>query len=138
MKHTLPSSILKAIPRGDAASDEPPLEADAQIVITIQISQSLQPELFAELTRAKKRDRAARARWLCQGGLNAERQAARHARFGIQDPLSAKDRLTPSDPRSEPRTSQLSFSHSVSHPPDSRTDDTPSVLSHPDITGLLL
>ena len=139
MKEVVQSDEPAAISRGDASSDEPLLEGDAQIVITVQISQTLHPQLFSELTRAKKRDRAERVRWLCQGGLTAERQVARHASAGTVNPSSATHEFTPCDPRSAPRVSQLSFApNSVSRPPDSGEDDTPSVLSHPDISGLLL
>ena len=134
----LPSKTSAAIPQGDTAADEPPFEADAQIFITIQISQTLQPELFAELTRAKKRDRAGRARWLCQRGLTAERQVARHASFSTQEPSGTPHEFTASDQRLEPPTSQLSRSHSASRPPDSREHDPSSMLCHPDIGALLL
>ena len=138
MKNTLPPKPPEGTPPVETAADVPSLGDEAQMVITVQISKNLQPELFAELTRAKKRDRAERVRWLCQGGLNAERQVARHANFATDDRSAAKHKFTPLDPRHEPEASQLLFPDSSARPSTSGKDDPPSLISHADIGALLL
>lgn len=137
MKDGVPSKTLEAIPRGKNSADEPSIEEGAQIVVTVQISQTLHRELFADVMRAKKRDRAERVRWLCQGGLIAERQFAPRGSIGTEDPSSTRHEFTSTAPRTDSRMSKPSF-HSVPGRFESGEDDMPSVLSYPDITGLLL
>ena len=137
MSNALPFDEHAAITRGNALADDPLVETGAQIVVTVQISQILHPELFADVMRAKKRDRAERVRWLCQGGLIAERHFARYGSVGAEDPSGTNQVFTPIRPRSDFAMSQPSF-HTVPGQLESGQDDEPSVLSHPDITGLLL
>lgn len=138
MKSAVPPKPPESIPPVETAADVPWLEEDAQIVITVQISHILHPELFTELTRAKKRDRAERLRWLAQGGLNAERQVERHASFGNEAPSTAKHEIRPSELRSASPVSQLLFLDPSANPSKSGKDAPPSLLSHADIGALLL
>ena len=123
----------------DMCTDAPSFEDDVQMVVSVQISHQLHPQLFDDLARVKKRERAERVRWLCQYGLAAERQALANAHsVSIDDvPTSTRELLRPTRDR-ESHLTQPRFAHPDINRFEGGTNDAPSIMSHPDVSHLLL
>jgi hypothetical protein len=114
------------------------LQDDAQMVVSVQVSQRLHPQLFDDLARAKKRERAERLRWLCQYGLAAERQTMVFAHRASDGVLMAQHDFTQSTPRRESQATQSGFTLPTIKPLVAASDNEPSLVSHPDVAHLLL
>lgn len=123
----------------DIRLDALSFEDDVQMVVSVQISHRLHPQLFDDLSRAKKRERAERIRWLCLYGLAAEKHALMHMRAAsISDASPSTREFAPTKRYDDAALTQTRFAL----PPISNlgggTDETPSVMSHPDVGDLLL
>lgn len=137
MTASLQSATYAAAAVGTASVNVSLVEDDVQMVVSVQISKRLHAQLFADIAGAKKRDQAERLRWLCLHGLIAERQALPQAERDGEVTPSENHEFTSITPRSTTRVKPREFTHRGSDPSDTGADDARSVVSHPDINGLL-
>ena len=137
MTAALQSATHAAAAVGTASVNAPLVEDDVQMVVSVQISKRLHAQLFADIAGAKKRDRAERLRWLCLHGLIAERQALPQAERECEVTPTENHEFTSATPRFTTRVQPRAFTHRGSNPSGTGADDARSVVSHPEIDGLL-
>lgn len=138
MNRSLVSMPRPAGAATDSASNALDEEDDETLIVTVQISRRLHPQLFDDVTRAKKRERAERLRWLCQYGLAAERQALMPTHIAGGDGTESKHAFAMVARRSEFHAPQMEFAQAEDGASHADARSTPSLVSHPDVDNLLL